>query len=206
MTQKGELTWPRPQSWLGGGPGFGPRGSDCRSYWLECILASRLCVLLLSFSFSKMMSVLFCFLFCEDKHKVFETLNIMDTWRFQFCEKSDIFTPLGVPPPPTLAAVALLKTTLIFASLNCSVASSPSGMEWAFIRPQVHCPHTDVGHEHPPKSCLCVTLGSMACDLPERILWKRYVANVASHKLFSLEAGSYWTCGKKKWLRLWVGD
>lgn len=100
MTQKGELTWPRPQSWLGGGPGFGPRGSDCRSYWLECILASRLCVLLLSFSFSKMMSVLFCFLFCEDKHKVFETLNIMDTWRFQFCEKSDIFTPLGVPPPP----------------------------------------------------------------------------------------------------------
>lgn len=99
MTQKGELTWPRPQSWLGGGPGFGPRGSDCRSYWLECILASQLCVLLLSFSFSKMMSVLFCFLFCEDKHKVFETLNIMDTWRFQFCEKSDIFTPLGVPPP-----------------------------------------------------------------------------------------------------------
>lgn len=108
----------------------------------------------------------------ENKYKVFEILSIMDVWRFQCLKKIrySYFYFSGCFSPP---AVPLLKiSALIFAIFKCCASSSPSGMEWAFIRAQVHCPHTYMRHWFPPALCLCVALGLVAHDLPNTNLGK----------------------------------
>ena len=110
------------------------------------------------------------FIFSENKHKVFEILSMMSAWKFQFLKKNQIvlFLLLWVVFPPSCCS-SENKCSHFCQSQVLSVLITIWN-EGAFIRAQVHCPHTYVRHSLPPESRLCVVLGLMADDLPNRIL------------------------------------
>lgn len=153
---------------------LGSQGSDCRVPSAEfhmLLLPHRLVPFYSAFLSKKWF--LFCYFFpLESKHKIFEILSVMGALRFQLLKKSDtlIFTSLGVFPPSCCSTENKCSHFCHFQML-CILITIWNGMGIHSCSSALPT-HTYMRHRLPPALCLCIALGLMAYDLPNRILQK----------------------------------